>query len=301
MESKQITLETYKFIANWIKNSKTFIITAGAGMGVDSGLPDFRGPQGFWTNYQSFRNKFRFEECANPLFKEQHPNYFWGFYGHRLQLYREVKPHKGFQILLDFINQKQIQQHFVLTSNVDGHFQKAGFNPNNIYEFHGSINHFQCNNCYEIYPADGHQITYDDSFKAQNPLPTCQLCQSDKVRPNILMFNDYDYISDRVDEQSQNFEKFRKNLYKNNNKKDLITIMEFGAGKFVSSTRNFSEELFLDEDLDNILFVRVNPRDYQNPYRWKDKKLENQGKNFIGINEGSLSALTKIQDQINKI
>lgn len=68
-------------------------------MGVDSGLPDFRGAQGFWTNYKPFRNKFKFYECANPRFLHEHPRLFWGFYGHRLELYRKTDPHKGFTIL----------------------------------------------------------------------------------------------------------------------------------------------------------------------------------------------------------
>lgn len=37
--------------ADWISQAESLLITAGAGMGVDSGLPDFRGEQGFWNHY----------------------------------------------------------------------------------------------------------------------------------------------------------------------------------------------------------------------------------------------------------
>ena len=71
-------------------------------MGKDSGMPDFRGNEGFWNNYPPYKNKFNFMECANPDFLENHPHLFWGFYGSRLKMYRETKPHQGFSFLKDF-------------------------------------------------------------------------------------------------------------------------------------------------------------------------------------------------------
>lgn len=65
-------------------------------MGVDSGLPDYRGNEGFWNNYPPYRGKFNFMDCANPAFLQSHPELYWGFYGHRLNLYRSTQPHEGF-------------------------------------------------------------------------------------------------------------------------------------------------------------------------------------------------------------
>lgn len=62
-------------------------------MGKDSGLPDFRGNEGFWNNYPPYKGKFDFMECANPKFLKEHPTLFWGFYGHRLKMYRDKNPH----------------------------------------------------------------------------------------------------------------------------------------------------------------------------------------------------------------
>jgi NAD-dependent SIR2 family protein deacetylase len=52
------------------------VITTGAGMGVDSGLPDYRGDKGFWNSFPPFSNKFTFIECASPHFLKKHPNLF---------------------------------------------------------------------------------------------------------------------------------------------------------------------------------------------------------------------------------
>jgi NAD-dependent SIR2 family protein deacetylase len=54
--------------AHLIDQADSLIITAGAGMGVDSGLPDFRGVSGFWQAYPALgRSKIRFEECHQRL------------------------------------------------------------------------------------------------------------------------------------------------------------------------------------------------------------------------------------------
>ena len=91
-------MNTVKRAVQKIRSNKKnkILIAARAGMGKDSGMPDFRGHDGFWNNYPPFRDKFNFYQCANPAFLEEHPHHFWGFYGHRLQMYRKTKPHKGF-------------------------------------------------------------------------------------------------------------------------------------------------------------------------------------------------------------
>lgn len=62
--------------ANLIDEADSLIITAGAGMGVDSGLPDFRGIGGFWQAYPALgRAKIRFEEIASPATFETGPEH----------------------------------------------------------------------------------------------------------------------------------------------------------------------------------------------------------------------------------
>ena len=83
-----------------IRQADGLLITAGAGIGVDSGLPDFRGPQGFWGAYPALgRARIAFEAIANPAAFASQPRLAWGFYGHRLNLYRRTVPHEGFRIL----------------------------------------------------------------------------------------------------------------------------------------------------------------------------------------------------------
>lgn len=86
--------------ARLIDEAGSLVITAGAGMGVDSGLPNFRGPGGFWRAYPALgRAKISFEEIASPASFRDNPALAWGFYGHRLNLYRTTVPHPGFALL----------------------------------------------------------------------------------------------------------------------------------------------------------------------------------------------------------
>ena len=65
-----------------LKNCDALFITAGAGMGVDSGLPDFRGVEGFWNAYPKAKELgLRFEDMANPEWFESDPQLAWHFMG----------------------------------------------------------------------------------------------------------------------------------------------------------------------------------------------------------------------------
>jgi len=130
--------------ASLIEQADALIVAAGAGMGVDSGLPDFRGAEGFWRAYPALREaKMDFYKIASPRVFQDSPQLAWGFYGHRLSLYRDTVPHAGFELLKRW-GEQTIHGLSVFTSNVDGQFQKAGFDPAHVYECHGSIHHLQC-------------------------------------------------------------------------------------------------------------------------------------------------------------
>ena len=93
--------------AKAIKAADALLITAGAGMGVDSGLPDFRGAQGFWRAYPAIAKLgLSFAEMANPAWFSENPHLAWAFYGHRLNLYRQTTPHQGFNQLLEIGSSK---------------------------------------------------------------------------------------------------------------------------------------------------------------------------------------------------
>ena len=138
---------------------------------------------------------------ANPSWFRKDPELAWGFYGHRLNLYRNTIPHEGFNLLLNWSKEKSFG-HFVFTSNVDGQvrvtlnyffidfyqFQKAGFDEDKIFEVHGSIHHIQCSepvscihiNDVGVVPAKNVNVkVFSETFKADPD--TIPLCPSGKV------------------------------------------------------------------------------------------------------------------------
>ena len=87
------------------------------------GLPDFRGNEGFWKAYPPFQGR-SFSQMSNPLWFHNDPQQAWGFFGHRLNLYRDAVPHAGFALLKRW-GERVPLGFFVFTSNVDGHFPEG--------------------------------------------------------------------------------------------------------------------------------------------------------------------------------
>jgi len=114
------------------------LITAGAGMGVDSGLPSAALKASGARIRRCEHRASRFEEIASPETFRRGPTLAWAFYGHRLNLYRRTDSHRRFNILRTWPATKS-HGAFVFTSNVDRQFQNAGFADERIAECHGSI------------------------------------------------------------------------------------------------------------------------------------------------------------------
>jgi NAD-dependent SIR2 family protein deacetylase len=147
------------------------LIGAGAGMGVDSGLPDFRGDRGFWKAYPPYEHLgLNFVALAQPRWFRTDPELAWGFYGHRLNLYRATAPHAGFEILRRWAGRLR-HGAFVFTSNVDGHFERAGFDPERVVEIHGAIDWLQClRGCgagvFPVEAVSAHPVRVDEAVAA---------------------------------------------------------------------------------------------------------------------------------------
>jgi NAD-dependent SIR2 family protein deacetylase len=219
--------EAYDRAAELIAGADALLVCAGAGMGVDSGLPDFRGTEGFWRTYPPYeRLGLKFEEIADPVHFADDPSLAWGFYGHRLGLYRATVPHEGFSILRSWGAR-------VFTSNVDGQFQRAGFTD--VAEVHGSIHHAQCvEPCSDEIWECTFDVTVDpDSMRAVGPLPSCPSCGG-LARPNILMFGDWGWVPHRSQAQLDSLTSWRRSVQN-------LVVIEIGAGTAVPTVRRQAE------------------------------------------------------------
>lgn len=204
-------------------------------MGVDSGLPDYRGPEGFWRAYPPYRALgLRFEELADPVHFADDASLAWGFYGHRLTLYRDTVPHPGFAVLRRWARDRPTR---VVTSNVDGQFQAAGFDHDAVAEAHGSIHRLQClAGCGQpVWPADGTTVDVDHStMRAGPPLPSCPRCGA-LARPNILMFGDADWDPSDAAPGLASYTAFVREH------RTSLAVVEIGAGTALPTIRRQAE------------------------------------------------------------
>jgi NAD-dependent SIR2 family protein deacetylase len=283
------TPNIYSDAARLIQQADVLLICAGAGMGVDSGLPDFRGNHGFWKAYPALEQEgLTFMDLANPQGFEKNAKRAWGFYGHRYHLYNQTTSHEGFQILQKLSSLKS-NPSFVFTSNVDGHFQKSGFQESQVLECHGSINYHQCAGengsvCSGIWPAVNdsslQSLKVDtDTLTALSQLPQCPFCLS-LARPNILMFDDYNWQPERTEAQEERFQHWKDELFiLGNDAKKKLLVIEIGAGTEIPSVRLLAESMNTD-------IIRINPK-------------ESQGAGHVlSIPAGGLEALQEIDKAI---
>ncbi|MDO3387955.1 Sir2 family NAD-dependent protein deacetylase [Gilvimarinus sp. SDUM040013] len=249
--------------ASLIHSADSLVICAGAGMGVDSGLPDFRGNSGFWKAYPRLAAQgVRFAEIANPSAFLEHPELAWEFYAHRINLYRSAQPHLGFGILKRWCDEKP-GGGFVYTSNVDGHFQKAGFADSRVLECHGSLAYLQCTE-----PCGNHLWPMPDAIDPKQP-PLCPKCD-ELARPNVLMFNDWGAIHERAEQKHEAFERWSAIV-------SNPIVIELGAGVNIPSVRRFAATL-------EVPIVRINPQDHR------------ISRPHAGLAFGALKGLTALQE-----
>lgn len=239
--------EACRIAAKWLRQADGLLITAGAGMGVDSGLPDFRGNQGFWNAYPVLGLRgISFVDAANPRTFALDPHLAWGFYGHRLLLYRDTVPHEGFALLKE-LGAHYKRGYFVFTSNVDGQFQRAGFDETRIVECHGSIHQMQC--CRPCEPHLWSTETWvpevdEAECRLTSGLPRCATCGG-VARPSILMFGDTAWIESRTDKQHARYRTWRATV-------SQPVVIELGAGTAIPSVRHFGER-------EGNQLIRINP------------------------------------------
>jgi NAD-dependent SIR2 family protein deacetylase len=267
--------------ARAIATADAVLIGAGAGMGVDSGLPDFRGKEGFWRAYPPYqRLGLDFVALASPRWFAEDPTLAWGFYGHRMELYRQTSPHEGYSILRRWAGSAR-RGSFVFTSNVDGQFQRAGFAPDTIVEVHGSFHGMQCTrDCGAgIFAGESFHVEIDpETMRATHPLPSCPQCGA-LARPNILMFGDWGWDSARTD-----FQMHRLNAWIESLDDARLVVIECGAGQAVPTVRITCQEIARQQ---RGILLRINPREHDVPA------------GHVSLSMGALSALCALDARLN--
>lgn len=272
-------IDLFEFIAKYLKNADAVAIFAGAGMSVDSGLEQYRGDDGLWTKSIILNNKtVNYYDLMKPAAFREEPELAWGLIGDRMKKYGSAEPHEGYTILKEMVIQKE---YFIITSNIDEHFQKAGFDAKRILEFHGSIFNTQCMYNIECGIWETPNIRFDPiDMITTSQIPMCPVCNS-YCRPNIHLFDDDFFVPTISAEQQFRYMEWREKI--NLNCKNILAI-EIGAGKTLPIIRNYAER-FAGE---NNPLIRINLNDH-----------ETNQTNHISVPFGAKDTFVRIRESLN--
>jgi len=134
-------------VAAWIGSAERIVVLTGAGISTESGIPDFRGPQGVWTKNPGA------EKMATLSHYVSDPEVRRRAWRNRLESPAwQAKPNAGHLALVAL--ERGGRLHTLITQNVDGLHQKAGSSPERVVEIHGTIHEVTCLDCGERAPME---------------------------------------------------------------------------------------------------------------------------------------------------
>ncbi len=150
---------------SWIEAARVVSVLTGAGISTDSGIPDFRGPQGVWTRDPDA------EKMATLQIYVAEPEVRKSAWRWRLETERNKKqPNPGHRALVDMERAGRLET--LVTQNVDGLHQRAGSDPSRVVEIHGTLEEVECLGCAERAPM---QRALDRVVAGEDD-PPCRSC-----------------------------------------------------------------------------------------------------------------------------
>jgi NAD-dependent deacetylase len=150
-----------------LEGAKSVVVSTGAGVSAESGVPTFRGEEGLWK-------KFRAEELATFEAFQANPEIVWEWYNYRREIINKIEPNPGHYAIAEMAG--LFDKFQLVTQNVDDLHRVAG--SEDIVELHGNIKRNRCLDC--------GQINYDEEFEQFPPLCGC----GGRLRPDVVWFGE---------------------------------------------------------------------------------------------------------------
>ncbi len=158
--------DAYDVARNLIAASDRIVVLTGAGISTDSGLPDFRGPNGLWTKNPEAEKASTISYYVNdPEVRKAN----WKLRADG-QLWADVHPNDGHRALLPL--QERGALHTLITQNVDELHQLSGIDSDLVVEIHGTTRKAGCLSC--DYRTTMHEVL--ERVRAGDEDPPCPLC-----------------------------------------------------------------------------------------------------------------------------
>src|SRR5438067_4516463 len=152
-------------VRRWIDEAERVVVLTGAGISTDSGIPDFRGPQGVWTKNPGAEKTATLQYyLADPEIRKQ-------AWRNRLDSPAwQAEPNAGHRAIVAL--ERRGKLHTLVTQNIDELHQKAGTDPTKVVEIHGTMRKVVCMSCGERAPMERAL----DRVRAGEEDPPCRTC-----------------------------------------------------------------------------------------------------------------------------
>jgi NAD-dependent deacetylase len=152
-------------VADWVREARRVTVLTGAGISTDSGIPDYRGPNGVWTRDPKAERLATYDVyLSDPAVRRESwarrlSNAAW-----------EAEPNAGHRALAELERSGRLRA--LITQNVDGLHQQAGSSPESVIEIHGTIWFTECIGCKARTPM----AEFLERVRAGDPDPACEQC-----------------------------------------------------------------------------------------------------------------------------
>jgi NAD-dependent deacetylase len=160
--------------ADWLAAAQRVVVSTGAGMSRESGIPTFRDAmEGLWAQFDP-------QELATERGFRKNPRRVWGWYAWRRRKVMEAVPHAGYGALVRL--EAVVPSLTIVTQNVDGLHELAG--SRDVVELHGNIRRVKCLDRHHPFTDE----LPDDGAEERDP-PACPVCGS-PLRPDVVWFGE---------------------------------------------------------------------------------------------------------------
>ncbi|SFF89238.1 SIR2 family NAD-dependent protein deacylase [Blastococcus tunisiensis] len=151
-------------LPDWLTDARRIVVLTGAGISTESGIPDYRGPDGVWTKDPDA------EKLVTLSYYVADPDIRRRAWLMRRDLRGDIAPNDGHRALAELERRGRLRA--VLTQNIDGLHQQAGNSPGVVLELHGTIHEVACLSCGDRTTMDSAMARID----AGEPDPDCRHC-----------------------------------------------------------------------------------------------------------------------------
>jgi len=179
-----------EILSNVMEEQGTVTVLTGAGISAESGIPTFRGKEGYWT---VGAREYHPQEMATQSMFLAHPWEVWRWYLYRLGVCKAAGPNAGHRAVADM--EERLGNRFrLITQNVDGLHLEAGNSHERTYQIHGNIAYMRCfDDCSRELVSTPVELTRTDKAQSlaehEQTCLLCSRCQA-KMRPHVLWFDE---------------------------------------------------------------------------------------------------------------